>query len=342
MARTLYGDSYQGIAGLELGTDAARDQRFFNSLSANQRAQQIADAEDQSAAGQQLQWAQFLAGLAAQRRAQQEQAELQSQGLDQPHLQLAQLLQQAKLAREGNQLTRETNAARLGQAQGSELMGFVGQGAVRPDQISELYPDIPEATRQRAAAIFGNLAAQEEQQSTGNRNAAKTANELLESERMKQAVLLAKATPGSGFLRRTVPYVLPYGPLANQFLPPVTDPVSQEEAKAKIIADTRAGRQPLPPLTPEQFSTFLNNLFRNRPLQGKVQVDESAQTFSPAELPRRFLAPSPIAASVAQPRPGVSKVYATEAEARADGLRSGDTALFIHPGTGKVRRAQIE
>lgn len=269
MPRYIYGEGYGDIGNRELATDAARDSRFFNTLNANQRAQQIADAEDQAAASQQMQWSSLLANIAAQHR--QEARAGQAHDFDLFKLQNANRQFQQQL-----QLEAQRIAASQGDRKAQEFMALIGQGAITPGQADELYPGLPEGTRDVGKAVYGNFAAENSAEATANDNAAQNANQLLRMERLKKAnnEAMAKFPTSKSFLG--------FGGRTAE---------EQKALMAPIVADVEAGRQPLPFLDPLEFKTFVDALFKNRGLQNRVAVDEERQAFMPAPTQRRFMMP---------------------------------------------------
>ncbi len=295
MARTIYGDSYGGIAGTELATDSARDSRFFNTLNANQRAQQMADAEDQAAASQQLQWTQLMAGLAAQRRAQQEQDRAQALGRDPASLRLLELAM-------ANKQFQQSLAAKSGEQSYGEATRMLGAG-VPIDQLPSLYPSLSPNQLARLQAYRSGLSSQE--------------------------------TAIEDYQKQLLPF------MQAMILNAQKRKLDAEQGPGTTVENPGSE---MPDLNESELEQAIAPYRKNMKLAELFSFDPERQAFDLIPQPRRFpvarpTAPSPLAASIPNTAP---RIYHSEAEARADGLGTGDVALFADPGTGRIRRGRIK
>lgn len=340
MSQFAYGDSYGGVAQNELAMDAARDSRYFNTLSQRLAIQRLIQDQQQN---------DFRNSLAASQTGEENRRfygyELPMKQEAQQNTFLDRLLQRQQAHQD--MLSREKIAAmHYGDVNAdqdyAEAHDAVLKGLMTPDKAGAMFPSLTPAQRNRLQSYF-NILGQRESADVAPAEAQGTAlsdalNEELSGKRLAKgtADLTAAATKAKSGLNWL------WGPNSES---------SIDKRTQQAIKDLTEGRgRGAVELDPAVLAQFVDDRLKRPAYNRFVQWDPGREAFVPTPIPRNFSWSSPL--DVSGPRSSVpSTVPATgpgpippaagtpimpQSKAEFEMLPRG--ALYTNPADGKIYR----
>lgn len=283
--RFIYGNDYGDVAGRELATDAARDSRYFNSLSANRAAQQLQQQQDQAAASNRLSWEQLLA-QAAQNASHRDDT-LAQRGFENTlsldalkrnlvNDQAQRDYQNQKLALDTRQVDFQTSPDQVDRRQLADVVPLLQSGSlgdISPDEAVATLGLRPGGKAARIASLMQgeHLTGMGEQDAESKSAAAMINAALAENERQRREAAITKAqaaVPGAA------PWYNPFGRSAKN--------VETDKAYAAMdyTGNPDTGEGPTltpPPLARDDRMKIIGSVARNANLMSRLNFGDEGE-----------------------------------------------------------------
>lgn len=307
--RFVYGDGFGDVANREMGMDAARDSRYFNSLSANRAAQALALQQAQAEAGNALSWEQLLqhAAIAAQGRNDDltqrdfsnrlRQAEF-DQGVTSSAQHQANVEADLALRKHGIDLQygpEQRSDRALGRFE-KLAPSLADDPSINEASIATLRPDLTADDLSVAQAMFRSHRRKLMEDEAERANATEMANkQLLAEQRGAYA-----GEVGPKITTATIPRAASTSWFGD------ARPKDVEPYKAKVMANIMAGEFDdggFPPLPPSDAAEIFREVSKNRRMAPSA-YDEQAGRF---QFTPRFTPQTNTAATAVQPRATIIK-----------------------------------